>query len=98
MNLDELQSVQARERQSSDLQHLRPSFYREVGEFVERLSEKRARAVEAADDPFSSPEVRRLTDDIETAEQTVEEKGSSAASTARARFSESRSTNSPTSR
>ncbi len=72
MNLDELQSVQARERQSSDLQHLRPSFYREVGEFVERLSEERARAVEAADDPFSSPEVRRLTDDIETAEQTVE--------------------------
>ena len=72
MNLDELQSVQARERQSSDLQHLRPSFYREVGEFVERLSEERARAVEAADDPFSSPEVRRLTDDIETAERTVE--------------------------
>ncbi|PSQ32660.1 hypothetical protein BRD05_09915 [Halobacteriales archaeon QS_9_70_65] len=72
MNLDELQSVQARERRSSDLQHLRPSFYREVGEFVERLSEKRARAVEAADDPFSSPEVRRLTDDIETAERTVE--------------------------
>ncbi|PSQ16708.1 hypothetical protein BRD02_04600 [Halobacteriales archaeon QS_8_69_73] len=72
MNLDELQSVQARERQSSDLQHLRPSFYQEVGEFVERLSEKRARAVEAADDPFSSPDVRRLTDDIETAEQTVE--------------------------
>ena len=30
MNLDELQSVQARERQSSDLQHLRSSFYREV--------------------------------------------------------------------
>ena len=72
MNLDELQSVQARERQSSDLQHLRPSFYREVGEFVERLSEERARAVEAADDPFSSPDVRRLTDDIETAERTVE--------------------------
>ena len=72
MNLDELQSVQARERQSSDLQHLRPSFYREVGEFVERLSEERARAVEAAEDPFSSPEVRRLTDDIETAEGTVE--------------------------
>ena len=72
MNLDELQSVQARERQSSDLQHLRPSFYREVGEFVERLSEERARAVEAADDPFSSPDVRRLTDDIETAGRTVE--------------------------
>ena len=72
MNLDELQSVQARERQSSDLQHLRSSFYSEVGAFIGELNEKRARAVEAADDPFSEPEVRRLTDDIETAESTVE--------------------------
>ncbi len=72
MNLDELQSVQARERQSSDLQHLRSSFYSEVGTFIGELNEKRARAVEAADDPFSEPEVRRLTDDIETAESTVE--------------------------
>ena len=72
MNLDELQSVQARERQSSDLQHLRSSFYREVGEFIRELTEERARVVKRADDPFSSPEVRRLSDDIETAEQTVE--------------------------
>ena len=72
MNLDELQSVQARERQSSDLQHLRSSFYREVGEYIQTLNEKRAQAVEEADDPFSEPEVRRLTDDIETAEGTVE--------------------------
>ena len=72
MNLDELQSVQARERQSSDLQHLRSSFYREVGEYIHDLTEERARLVEAADDPFSSPEVRKLSDDIETAEGTVE--------------------------
>ena len=72
MNLDELQSVQARERQSSDLQHLRSSFYREVGEYIETLNEERARIVETADDPFSEPEVRRITDDIETAESTVE--------------------------
>jgi DNA replication factor GINS len=72
MNLDELQSVQARERQSSDLQHLRSSFYREVGEFIEDLNQQRARLVEEADDPFSDPEIRRLTDDIETAEGTVE--------------------------
>lgn len=72
MNLDELQSVQARERQSSDLQHLRASFYAEVGEYIRELDEERARALERADDPFSSPEVRRLTDDIETAEATVE--------------------------
>lgn len=72
MNLDELQSVQARERQSSDLQHLRSSFYREVGEYIRELTEERARIVEQADDPFSSSEVRRLSDDIETAEGTVE--------------------------
>ncbi|WP_299236715.1 hypothetical protein [Natronomonas sp.] len=72
MNLDELQSVQARERQSSDLQRLRSSFYREVGEYIEELNEERARIVETADDPFSEPEVRRITDDIETAESTVE--------------------------
>lgn len=72
MNLDELQSVQARERQSSDLQHLRSSFYQEVGEFIRERNEERARAVEDAEDPFSEPEVRRLTDDIETAEGTVE--------------------------
>jgi DNA replication factor GINS len=72
MNLDELQSVQARERQSSDLQHLRSSFYREVGEYIQELTEERAAVVDRADDPFSSPEVRQLTDDIETAEQTVE--------------------------
>lgn len=72
MNLDELQSVQARERQSSDLQHLRSSFYREVGEFIQELTQERAQAVDRVDDPFSSPEVRQLTNDIETAEQTVE--------------------------
>lgn len=72
MNLDELQSVQARERQSSDLQHLRPSFYAEVGEYIRELQAERAQVVDRADDPFSSPEVRRLSDDIETAEQTVE--------------------------
>lgn len=72
MNLDELQSVQARERQSSDLQHLRSSFYREVGEFIQELMDERKRLVEASDDPFSSPDVRQLSNDIETAEQTIE--------------------------
>jgi DNA replication factor GINS len=72
MNLDELQSVQARERQSSDLKHLRASFYREVAELLRELTDERAAAVDATADPFSSPEVRRLSDDIETAERTVE--------------------------
>ncbi|MFW5959157.1 MAG: hypothetical protein ACOCQ3_04060 [Natronomonas sp.] len=72
MNLDELQSVQAKERQSSDLQHLRPSFYEEVGSFIEELRTERAEVVETADDPFSKPAVGRLTNDIETATATVE--------------------------
>lgn len=72
MNLDELQSVQAKERQSSDLQHLRPSFYEEVGEFIEELRAERSKAVESAEDPFSKPAVGRLTNDIETATATVE--------------------------
>ncbi|PSP50548.1 hypothetical protein BRC75_00455 [Halobacteriales archaeon QH_7_69_31] len=72
MNLEELQSVQARERQSSDLQDLRSSFYREVGEFIRELTAERDEAVEAATDPFSAPEVRRLSDDIRTARRTAE--------------------------
>ena len=72
MNLDELQSIQSRERQASSLQNLRPSFYQDVGEFIQELTRERDRAAERADDPFSSPEVRRLSDDIETAKSTVE--------------------------
>ncbi|MFC7078009.1 hypothetical protein [Haloarcula halophila] len=72
MNLDELQSVQSRERQTDQLQQLRPTFYEEAGQFVNQLREERERAADQADDPFDSPEVNRLTDDIKTAEQTVE--------------------------
>jgi DNA replication factor GINS len=72
MNVDELQSVQSRERQTDQLQQLRPTFYEEAGQFVAQLREERERAAERADDPFDSPEVNRLSDDIKTAEQTVE--------------------------
>jgi DNA replication factor GINS len=72
MNLDELQSVQSRERQATSLQNLRSSFYQDAGEFIQQLTRERDRAAERADDPFSSPEVRRLSDDIQTAKQTVE--------------------------
>ncbi|MFC6976353.1 hypothetical protein ACFQL1_19385 [Halomicroarcula sp. GCM10025709] len=72
MNLDELQSVQSRERQTDQLQQLRPTFYEEAGQFVNQLREERERAAERAEDPFDAPEVNRLTDDIKTAEQTVE--------------------------
>ncbi|MWG36060.1 DNA replication complex subunit Gins51 [Halomarina oriensis] len=72
MNLDELQTAQSRERQTDSLQQLRESFYEEAGRFISQLREERKRASEQADDPFDAPEVRRLTDDIKTAERTVE--------------------------
>ncbi|UTF55131.1 hypothetical protein [Natronosalvus rutilus] len=72
MNLDELRTVQSKERQKDSLQHLRPSFYKEVGEYIANLEDERERVAEAVDDPFSSPEVGRLTDEIETAKDVVE--------------------------
>lgn len=72
MDLDELQSVQSRERQKDSLQQLRESFYSEAGEFIAQLRRERDRAAEEADDPWSSPAVNRLNDDIDTAKDTVE--------------------------
>jgi DNA replication factor GINS len=72
MNLDELQSVRDRERQTDKLQQLRDSFYADAGELIQQLRTERERAAERADDPFDAPEVNRLTDEIKTAEQTVE--------------------------
>ncbi|WP_254764591.1 hypothetical protein [Natrinema marinum] len=72
MNLDELRSVQSKERQKDSLQNLRPSFYQEVGDYIADLEDERDRVAEQADDPFSSPEVGRLTDEIETAKDVVE--------------------------
>ena len=72
MDLDELQSVQSRERQKDSLQQLRESFYREAGEFIAQLRRERERAADQADDPWNAPEVSRLSDDIDTAEDTVE--------------------------
>ncbi|QLK26258.1 hypothetical protein HYG81_01140 [Natrinema zhouii] len=72
MNLDELRSVQSKERQKDSLQNLRPSFYQEVGDYIADLEAERDRAAERADDPFSAPEVGRLTDEIETAKDVVE--------------------------
>lgn len=72
MNLSELQSIKSTERQADSLQRLRASFYADAGEFISELRAERAAAVEAAANPFGDEEVRRLTDDIETARSTVE--------------------------
>lgn len=72
MNLDELRTVRRTERQKDTLQHLRESFYRDVAEYIQSLKNERDSAAAAADNPFSNPEVGRLTDEIETAEEIVE--------------------------
>jgi DNA replication factor GINS len=72
MDLDELQSVRDRERQTDKLQQLRPTFYADAGTLIQQLREQRSRAAERVDDPFDAPEVSRLSDEIDTAEQTVE--------------------------
>ncbi|MCU4719320.1 DNA replication complex subunit Gins51 [Halapricum hydrolyticum] len=72
MDLDELQTVKSRERQTDSLQQLRDSFYTEASEYIQQLRDARDRAAERADNPWSDPEVGRLSDEIETAEQTVE--------------------------
>lgn len=71
MNLDELRTVQSKERQKETLQHLRPSFYEEVAEYIADLRAERERLVETVEDPFSNQEVRYLTDDIETAREVT---------------------------
>jgi len=72
MDLDELQSARDRERQTDKLQQLRDSFYADAGELIQQLRRERDRAADRAEDPFDAPEVNRLTDEINTAEQTVE--------------------------
>jgi len=72
VNLDELRGVQDRERDKDSLQHLRDSFYEEVGTYIGDLRAERERAAGRADDPFADPEVRRLTEEIQTAEEVAE--------------------------
>jgi DNA replication factor GINS len=69
MNLEELRSVQRAERQKDSLQHLRDTFYEDVADYVVQLKDERERAVEAADDPFASEDVRQLTDKIESTQE-----------------------------
>jgi len=72
MDLDELRSVRRTERQKDSLQHLRDSFYEDVAAFIAERKAERRRAADTADDPFADPDVGRLTDEIETAEDVVE--------------------------
>ncbi|MEF8775047.1 MAG: hypothetical protein V5A43_00905 [Haloarculaceae archaeon] len=72
MDLDQLQSVRDRERQTDKLQQLRETFYADAAALVADLREERDRAAAEAEDPFDDPRVSRLSDQINTAERTVE--------------------------
>jgi DNA replication factor GINS len=72
VDLDELRDALLAERRQDSLQALRESFYAEADEYVTELRERRDAAAAASSDPFSDPEVRRLSDEIDTAEEVRE--------------------------
>lgn len=72
MNLERLRAVQAEEREADSLRPLADTFYREVAEYLDELRSRRSAAAESAEDPFGDEDVRRLTDEIETAEEVAE--------------------------
>ena len=72
MNLDELRSVQAKERRKDSVQHLRDSFYDDVAAYIADLRAARDRRADAVENPFSDDDVRRMSDEIETAEEVAE--------------------------
>jgi len=72
MDIAELRDVQSRERTTDSLQELPDSFYSDVASYIAELKAERERTAEAADDPFSDPDVNRLSDEIQTAEQVSE--------------------------
>ncbi|WP_396612198.1 DNA replication protein [Haloferax sp. S1W] len=70
MNVDELRSVLRTERQKDSLQQLRESFYEDVSQYIaERKATREQKAEELG--THYSPEIRRITDEIETAEEVV---------------------------
>jgi DNA replication factor GINS len=73
MDLDELRSVRRTEREKSQLQHLRDSFYRDVAAYVEQRKDEYRRQLANADDPFAASEAaEHIKDEVETAQEVVE--------------------------
>ena len=72
MKLDELRTVQSKERRKDSLQQLRDSFYEDVAAYLQDLKASRDRRAQQVADPFSDDEVRRLSDELETAEEVSE--------------------------
>lgn len=72
MDLDELRSVQSKERTKDSLQHLRDSFYEDVAAYLGERKRQRDERAASVDQPFSDKQVRKLSNEIETAEEVVE--------------------------
>lgn len=72
MKLSDLREVQSEERRTDSLGQLPESFYEDVAEYIQGLKAERDRAAERADDPFDDPDIDRLTDEINAAEQVAE--------------------------
>ncbi|WP_253736888.1 hypothetical protein [Halohasta salina] len=72
MKLDELRTVQSKERRKDSLQQLRDSFYEDVAAYLQDLKASRDRRAQQVDDPFSDDEVRQLSDELDTATEVAE--------------------------
>lgn len=72
LDIKKLQSIHSKERRQKPLVDLHDSFYSEVGTLLKNKREKRDEIAKEVDDPFSSSKVRKLTDEIDTIEETVE--------------------------
>ena len=72
MNLEDLRERRRRERERDSLGRLPESFYRDAADYISGLKRARERAADEADDPYGDPEVRRLTDELQSATEVVE--------------------------
>jgi len=72
MDLDELRSVQSKERSKDSLQHLRDTFYEDVAAYLGERKRQRDERAASVDQPFSDQRVRKLSNEIDTAEEVVE--------------------------
>lgn len=72
MNLEELRRIREQERSTDSLQDLRADFYDEVSNYLGELRSERDEIATQADDPFTDGDVRRLSDELQAAERTVE--------------------------
>ena len=72
MNLEELRRIREQERATDSVQNLRADFYADVADYLSNLRAERDARASEADDPFTDTDVKRLSDELQAAERTVE--------------------------